>query len=113
MVLNPIAAAQKRIYASVIHAKQMSLSVTLSVSRAEALIFARFVKPALRQSSQILKLLTSMTLECLEENPPQNSEVPQISYNKSIHLDIIFSHLLPILRSFETSSRTGRQKLFF
>ena len=79
MVLNPIVAAQKRIYASVIHAKQVSLSVTLSVSRAEALIFARFVKPALRQSSQILKLLTSMTLECLEENPPQNSEVPQIS----------------------------------
>lgn len=88
MVLNPIATAQKRIYASVIHARQVSLSVTLSVSRAEALIFARFVKPALRQSSQILKLLTSMTLEYLEENPPQNSEVPQISYNIAIHLDI-------------------------
>lgn len=38
MVVNPIAATQKRIYASVIPAKQVSLSVTLSVSRAEGLI---------------------------------------------------------------------------
>ena len=73
MVVNQIAATQKRIYASVIPAKQVSLSGTLSVSRAEGLIFARFVTAAPRQSSQILKLLASMTLKCLEENPPQNS----------------------------------------
>ena len=72
MVVNSIAAAQKRIYVSVIHAKQVSSSVSLSVSRAElGLIFmACFVKAAPRQ---ILKLLTSMTLKCLEENPPKNS----------------------------------------
>ena len=46
MVVKPIAAAQKRIYATVIPAKQVSLSVTLSVSRAEGLILARFVKAA-------------------------------------------------------------------
>ena len=44
MVVNSIAAALKRIYASVIHAKQVSLSVPLSVSRAEGLILARFFK---------------------------------------------------------------------
>ena len=55
MVVNPVAAAQKRIYASVILAKQVSLSDTLSVSRAEGLKLARFVKAAPRQSSQILK----------------------------------------------------------
>ena len=60
MVVNSIVAALKRIYASVIHAKQVSLSVSLSVSRAEGLILARFVKAAPRQIS---KLLTSMTLK--------------------------------------------------
>ena len=55
MVVNSIAAALKRIYASVIHAKQVSSSVSLSVSRAElGLVFmACFVKAAPRQ---ILKL---------------------------------------------------------
>ena len=62
MVVNSIAAALKRIYASVIRAKQVSLSVSLSVSRAEGLILARFVKAAPRQIS---KLLTSMTLKYL------------------------------------------------
>ena len=62
MVVNSIVAALKRIYASVIHAKQVSLSVSLSVSRAEGLILARFVKAAPRQIS---KLLTSMTLKYL------------------------------------------------
>ena len=62
MVVNSIAAALKRIYATVIPAKQVSLSVTLSVSRAEGLILARFVKAAPRQ---ITKLLTSMTLKYL------------------------------------------------
>ena len=62
MVVNSIAAALKRIYGSVIHAKQVSLSVSLSVSRVEGLIFARFVKAAPRQIS---KLLTSMTLKYL------------------------------------------------
>ena len=46
MVVKPIAAAQKRIYATVIPAKQVSPSVTLSVSRAEGLTLARFVKAA-------------------------------------------------------------------
>ena len=63
MVVNSIAAALKRIYASVIRAKQVSLSVSLYVSRAElGLILARFVKAAPRQIS---KLLTSMTLKYL------------------------------------------------
>ena len=62
MVVNSIVAALKRIYASVIRAKQVSLSVSLSVSRAEGLILARFVKAAPRQIS---KLLTSMTLKYL------------------------------------------------
>ena len=59
MDVNSITTALKRIYASVIHAKQVSLSVSNSVSRAEGLILARFVKAAPRQIS---KLLTSMTL---------------------------------------------------
>ena len=46
MVVKPIVAAQKRIYATVIPVKQVSLSVTLSVSRAEGLILARFVEAA-------------------------------------------------------------------
>ena len=62
MDVNSIAAALKRIYASVIHAKKVSLSVSNSVSRAERLILARFVKAAPRQIS---KLLTSMTLKYL------------------------------------------------
>ena len=62
MVVNSIVAALKRIYASVIHAKQVSLSVSLSVSRTEGLILARFVKAAPRQISN---LLTSMTLKYL------------------------------------------------
>ena len=62
MDVNSIAAALKRIYASVIHAKQVSLSVSNSVSRAEGLILARFEKAAPRQIS---KLLTSMTLKYL------------------------------------------------
>ena len=62
MDVNSIAVALKRIYASVIHAKQVSLSVSNSVSRAEGLILARFVKAAPRQIS---KLLTSMTLKYL------------------------------------------------
>ena len=62
MVVNSIVAALKRIYAIVIRAKQVSLSVSLSVSRAEGLILARFVKAAPRQIS---KLLTSMTLKYL------------------------------------------------
>ena len=44
MVVDSIAAALKRIYASVIHAKQVSSSVSLSVSGAEGLILARFVR---------------------------------------------------------------------
>ena len=52
MVVNSITAALKRIYASVIHAKQVSLSVSLSVSRAEGLILARFVPT--RKSEKLL-----------------------------------------------------------
>ena len=44
MVVDSITAALKRIYASAIHAKQVSSSVSLSVSGAEGLIFARFVR---------------------------------------------------------------------
>ena len=62
MDVNSIAAALKRIYASVIYAKQVSLSVSNFVSRAEGLILARFEKAAPRQISQ---LLTSMTLKYL------------------------------------------------
>ena len=47
------------------------------------------------------KLLTSMTLKCLEENPPQkqlgSSNLIKL-YNTSNHLDVIFSDFLPILR---------------
>ena len=64
MVVNSIAAALKRIYASVIHAKQVSLSVSNSVSRAEGLILARFVKAAPRQMSKLLSMTLKYLFKC-------------------------------------------------
>ena len=102
MVVNSIAAALKRLYASVVHAKQVSLFPMLSFIRAEGLKLARFVKAAPRQSSQIVKLLTSMhDTEMLRRKPAQKPlGSPNLIklYNMSNHLDVIFSGLLPILR---------------